>query len=112
MGLGEDAPMYGAAVRLIREHLARAGDWAELRSLLNGWDPIGVYDAEDNTDEYGCMEAPLMSLLAEGADAAVVTRFLEQELSEHFGLDPGPHRSADFAARLVSWFREESGVRD
>jgi hypothetical protein len=109
MGLGRDDTTYGAAVRLIGEHLGRAGNWTELRRLLNEWDPIGVYDvkADFPPDEYGCMEAPLMGLLAEGADIAAVTRFLERELRGHFGLDPRPHRPEEFAARLVDWFQGE-----
>ena len=107
MRLGEGDAVYGDAVRRINEHLARAGDWEELRQLLNDWDPIGVYDPATDfpPDEYDCLSAPLMGLLAEGADAASVTGFLEHELSGHFGLDPRPARPEEFAARLVQWFR-------
>jgi hypothetical protein len=108
MGLSEGDAVYGNAVRRINEHLARAGDWEELRQLLNEWEPIGVYDqaADFPPDEYDCLSAPLMGLLAEGADVVSVTVFLEHELSGHFGLDPRPSRPGEFAARLVEWFRD------
>jgi len=107
MRLGDADAVYGGAVRRINEHLARAGDWEELRQLINEWDPIGVYDRATDfpPDEYGCLYAPLMGLLVEGADIASVADFLERELSGHFGLDPRPSRPEEFAARLVEWFR-------
>lgn len=108
MQLGEADAVHGGAVRRINEHLARAGDWEELRQLLNDWDPIGVYDRTTDfpPDEYDCLYAPLMGLLVEGADVASVADFLERELSRHFGLDPRPSRPEDFAACLVEWFRD------
>jgi hypothetical protein len=38
---------------------------ANLRYLLNEWDPIGVADVVD--DEYDCMLAPLMTRMLSGA---------------------------------------------
>jgi len=107
MGLGEADAVQGGAVRRINEHLARAGDWEELRQLLNEWDPIGVYDPATDfpPDEYDCLYAPLMRLLVQGADTASVVDFLERELSGHFGLDPRPSRPEQFAARLLQWIR-------
>jgi hypothetical protein len=114
MRLGEGDAVYGGAVRRINEHLARAGDWEELRQLLNEWDPIGVYDrtADFPPDEYDCLSAPLMGLLVEGADIASVADFLGRELSGHFGLDPRPSRPEEFAARLVEWFRGSGNLSD
>jgi hypothetical protein len=108
MRLGDADAVHGAAVRRINEHLARAGDWEELRQLINEWDPIGVYDRATDfpPDEYGCLYAPLIGLLVEGADIASVADFLERELSGHFGLDPRPSRPEEFAARLVEWHRD------
>ncbi len=109
MRLGKADAMHGGAVRRINEHLAKAGDWEELRRLLNEWDPIGVYDQATDfpPDEYDCLYAPLMRLLAKGADIASVADFLGRELSGHFGLDPRPSRPGEFAARLVEWFRDD-----
>jgi hypothetical protein len=113
MGLGEADAVHGGAVRRINEHLARAGDWEELRQLLNDWDPIGVYHPATDCppDEYDCLSAPLMGLLAEGADVASVADFLGRELSGHFGLDPRPSRPEEFAARLVQWFTNDTTPR-
>jgi hypothetical protein len=110
MSLDGGNPEYGATVRRISEHLARAGDWEALRRLINEWDPVGVYDAKTDfpPDEYDCLYAPVMNLLSQGADAAEVARFLEHELSAHFGLDPRPCHPAEFAVRLVRWFQAET----
>jgi hypothetical protein len=44
MRLDKDDPAYGAAILLIGEHLARAGNRAVLRRLVGERDPIGGYD--------------------------------------------------------------------
>jgi hypothetical protein len=46
MRLDKDDPTYGAAILLIGEHLARAGNWAVLRRLVSEWDPIGATTRE------------------------------------------------------------------
>jgi hypothetical protein len=106
IGLDEADPVSGGAVRRINEHLTAARDRDGLRQLLNEWDPIGVYNRATDfpPDEYNCLQAPLVGLLAGGADSASVAAFLERELSGHFGLDPRRSRPEEFAARLVTWF--------
>lgn len=75
-------------------------DWArraqrELRVLLNEWDPIGVFDPEDENDnssgpvdEYDCIRDPLISHLLRGDSRYEVAKFLRDELTGHFGLEP------------------------
>jgi hypothetical protein len=106
IGLGEADPVAGGAARRINGHLAAAQDRDRLRQLLNEWDPIGVYNRATDfpPDEYNCLHAPLVGLLAGGADTASVAAFLERELSEHFGLDPRRSEPEEFAARRVLWF--------
>lgn len=66
----------------------------ELRSLLNEWDPIGVFDPADEddevgpVDEYDCLCDPLMSHLPRGDSRAELAESLRDELRGHFGLDP------------------------
>jgi hypothetical protein len=88
-----------------------------LRQLLNEWDPIGVFDpviddpdgdldvlrAPD--DEYDCLSAPLLERLRQGAGADAITGFLDRELRDHFGLALPLALTADFAGRLVRWYR-------
>jgi hypothetical protein len=74
---------------------------ANLRYLVNQWDPIGVADLVD--DEYDCMLAPLWQRLLKGATAAEISEFLWLELEDHFGLDPHALDVDGFANRLVAW---------
>ncbi|MFN8081397.1 MAG: hypothetical protein U0Q19_17710 [Kineosporiaceae bacterium] len=59
---------------------------ANLRYLLNQWDPIGVADLVD--DEYDCLLAPLWSRLIHGVSRAALSEYLWFEVEDHFGLDP------------------------
>lgn len=74
---------------------------ANLRYLLNRWDPIGLADLV--VDEYDCLLAPLWRLLTQGASRAELSEFLWYDLKDHFGLDPercGVDRFADQLAAL------------
>lgn len=74
---------------------------ANLRYLVNQWDPIGVADAVD--DEYDWLLPPLWDLLRGGAGRAAVSQFLWYELQDHVGLDPERAGTDRFADRLVAW---------
>jgi hypothetical protein len=66
----------------------------ELRDLLNEWDPIGVFDPDDEddgsgpVDEYDCIRDPLISHLLRGDTRYEIAGFLRDELTDHFGLEP------------------------
>jgi hypothetical protein len=79
---------------------------AELQTLLNEWDPIGVYDPDTHfpSDEYDCLHDPLLARLRGGETASEITDFLRDNLVDHFGLDPNAGDPAGFAQRLVTWF--------
>jgi hypothetical protein len=104
MGLDRDDAAHGATVRRIGERLAAADGWVALRQLINEWNPIGF---PWPPDEYDCLQAPLLGMLRRGADPAAAA-FLEDELRDHFGLDPRPERPEEFAARLVQRFRTQA----
>ncbi len=74
---------------------------ANLRSLLNQWDPIGVADIVD--DEYDCLLAPLWQRLTGHASGGGISEYLWHELQEHFGLDPARCAVDETADRLVAW---------
>ena len=57
-----------------------------IRQLLNEWDFIGVYNPRSNIDEYDCMISPLLAKLAGGADRNEIQRYLDAEISGHFGV--------------------------
>ena len=76
------------------------GRRAELRALLNEWDPIGVADLVD--DEYDCLEWPLLSRLTAGCTVADLRSFLRHELVDHFGLDPKGADVGRVAHRLMA----------
>ncbi|GIJ49424.1 hypothetical protein Val02_63100 [Virgisporangium aliadipatigenens] len=75
---------------------------AALRDLLNEWDFIGVFDPKVNTDEYDCMIVPLLTCLSAGAEAAAVEQFLNEEITDHFGMPETD--TAPVAARIVRWW--------
>jgi hypothetical protein len=75
---------------------------ANLRFLLNEWDPIGVADLV--SDEYDCLVAPLLSKLMAGGGRSGISEHLWHELEDHFGLDPDGHEVDSMANRLVAWW--------
>jgi hypothetical protein len=81
--------------------------WAELRGLLNEWDPIGVTTTpEGPRDEYDCLAGPMMRMLETGASHGQIADFLRQEMAEHFGLSSEPDGVGAVARRIRRWFQE------
>src|SRR5579859_299306 len=78
----------------------------QLRYLLNRWDPIGIYDEDLDfpPDEYDCLIGPLTTRLADSVSQAQMSEFLWRETEDHFGLDPLPRGTDQFAGRLIAWF--------
>lgn len=76
----------------------------ELRDLLNEWDFVGVFDAGVNTDEYDCLIRPLMTRLAAGAGADDIARFLDAEITGHFGMSAGLVETGPTAELLTAWW--------
>jgi HEAT repeat protein len=77
----------------------------EVRRLLNAWDFIGVFDPENNTDEYDCMIGSLLASLAENVDAAGIRHLLDHEIRHHFGMSPAHVDTPNMARRLAAWWR-------
>ncbi len=76
----------------------------ELRDLLCEWDPIGVVtDFGDLRDEYDCLLG-IVGDLRQGMTEDELAAYLEEQLREHFGLDPAPHRPLVFAHRVFTWY--------
>ncbi|WP_285646056.1 hypothetical protein [Lentzea sp. NBRC 102530] len=84
---------------MIDTHEADGLRQANLRHLLNQWDPIGVADVVD--DEYDCLLAPLWDELTHGATRTSLSEFLWFEVQDHFGLDPELCGTDAFAERLL-----------
>jgi hypothetical protein len=69
--------------------LTQRRDWltvtrADLREILNDWDPIGIYSCDDQDDplppdEYDCIRVPVISRLMSGAKPFDVASFLREE---------------------------------
>ena len=55
-------------------------------------------------DEYDCLVGPLLTLLDSEAQNREIARYLQKEITEHFGLPPGIYRFTAFAERLRRWF--------
>ena len=73
---------------------------ANLRYLLNRWDPLGVADLVD--DEYDCLLVPLWNRIVNAACPAAVSEFLWCEIEDHFGLDPSKYRIDEVAHEIVA----------
>ena len=85
--------------------------WAkaeELRDLLNDWDFIGVFDPENNVDEYDCMIEPLLRKLTSGAGSGDIKHFLDAEITGHFGMSIGQVETGLMAERLTAWWQAGS----
>ena len=71
----------------------------QVNSILNEWDFIGVFPGEGGpTDEYNCMVGPLVTLLEKKAGRDEIRTYLDQELTEHFGIEQ--YSNADFEKAL------------
>ena len=81
---------------------------AELRGLLNEWDPIGVFgpDSDWPSDEYDCLLGLVLGSLRRGDAPAQTARLLDQELVGHFGLSAAPESCRLFSERLHAWYRD------
>jgi hypothetical protein len=85
----------------------------ELRALLRGWDPIGVFQDEDPEqhapeDEYDCLVPRLYGRLRAGEREPEILAFLEHELVEHFGLRPRREADRQFAGYVVGWWADRT----
>ena len=91
--------------RLTREELRQR--YAELRDLINQWDPIGVMDDPAwPRDEYDCLVGPVLRHLEAGDKPDVIVAFLTSELTEHFGMDRGAIRPQEFVGCAAVWFAD------
>ncbi|GAA1732040.1 hypothetical protein [Aeromicrobium alkaliterrae] len=82
---------------------------AQLRVILNEWDPIGVFypgdpdDLPDALDAYDCMRDPLISSLLKGADRSEVAELLRRELTDHMGIEAS-QLTDDVLDRIFVWW--------
>ena len=54
--------------------------------LLTVWDPIGVADFPECTDEYDCCLGGVYRLLTQNADDDQIAEYLWKQANEHMGL--------------------------
>jgi hypothetical protein len=87
-------------MRLEKQELRKR--WAELRTLINEWDPVGLIEAGAPHDEYECVVGPVLRMLEENVSASEVAAFLQREFDEHFGVSCGD--AAPFAASTKQWY--------
>lgn len=93
-------PRHVTALQMIEISKSDNFRQANLRHLLNQWDPIGVADLVD--DEYDCLLAPLWNRLIRGVDRASLSEYLWFQVQEHFGLDPERCATDALADRLLA----------
>ena len=85
-----------------RENIHRAG---ELSALLDEWDPLGVYEGDEEISrppgEYSDLVWPIIRMLNEGATAEPLARGIRDAVETNYevsGVFVMP-----FAQRLVEW---------
>jgi hypothetical protein len=78
--------------------------WAELTSLFNEWDVLGVMGSPDSPhDEYDDLVGMVMRLLEQDADEKRIAQHLHQMLKHHYGLSLVPNTN-NIAAKAKAWF--------
>jgi len=79
--------------------------FAELRDLINEWDPIGLIETGAPEDEYDCLVGPILRRLEAQNSVREIAVFLDHEIAEHFGVF-GVAGSLTFAVRAQAWYIE------
>ncbi len=79
--------------------------WAELRTLWNTYDPIGVMaDGTAPRDEYESYIGPMLGLLEAGAPVPRIVRYL-YSVNDNIGLQFDADEAIQFAVRAKNWFQ-------
>jgi hypothetical protein len=87
----------------------KARDLDRLRTLLNDWDPAGVYRGSSgppDDGEYDCLRWPVVSALQRGASHGELAGLLASELKQHFGI--GGRVPDVVLGRLVAWWESRA----
>lgn len=80
--------------------------WAALRDLWNGFDPIGVMgDPSWPRDEYESCVGGTLRRLREGASVGEIADYLDAVVNETMKLNLPRRETERFARRLVAWFK-------
>jgi hypothetical protein len=79
--------------------------FAELRDLVNEWDPIGLIELGAPRDEYDCLVGPILRHLEANNSVHEIAAFLDRQMVDHFGVS-GVTGSQTFAAKVQAWYVE------
>lgn len=69
--------------------------------LWNDWDPIGVNDSEEATDEYSSYVPHLLKLKLEGADKQKITDHLHHIETVNIGLSGNKVHCKEIAQKII-----------
>jgi hypothetical protein len=91
--------------RLDREESRKR--YRELRDLWNEYDPIGVYDGEDEwpLDEYEDCCGPSLRLLEQGATTSELEAYVYSVL-QRMGIEGDDKEKEDFVKKMQEWFQK------
>jgi hypothetical protein len=73
---------------------------SHVRDVLNNWNPI----PGSPKDEYDCLVDHIVSALHRGVDAPDLSKLIESEFHEHFGLPVEPQDVRSVAVTLSDWW--------
>jgi len=77
----------------------------QLAQMLHDWDPIGVYEGEDQNpspDEYDDLVSPILIALRANPDPTLLAGQLRDVLSSDYGLSD-VNDIDEFAEQVVAW---------
>lgn len=82
-----------------------------LRSLLmTHWDPIGVSDVPEASDEYDSYMPGLAKMLRDGADTEAVAVHLAEIENKWMELPATPEQTREAANQITEWYSDETGA--
>jgi hypothetical protein len=70
------------------------------RILLQEWDPIGVAETPEASDEYDAYAFQILTSLHSGATADSIAEYLHWVVSEHIGLPSDPTLNQAIAKKI------------
>jgi len=76
--------------------------WAELRDLVNAWDPIGAIALGSSHDEYDDLVGPILRRLEGGAKDNEIASYLEGDASSRYGITFT--NTGSFARQVCEWY--------
>ncbi len=80
-------------------------EWVD-EILLNEWDPIGIQDVPQCSDEYSCYATSVAEMVARRIAPELIASHLDNIATQRMGLEPDPEHTYRVALLLLGPFSE------